>query len=781
MKLQQFSLFEEDIPPHVIPSEKEHPDASRRLSRIQVVELNTPQENIGDKNPFGLSGYYALDGDISDKIRGTMQSLRMVFQKELHPVLMCSFGKDSSVLLELATIALREEIATGNANAKLTVATSMVGGSENPVMSMFVQQQIEHLEVFAEKSGLPIDVKTVTPNLSENFLLQMLGGRSFASFPGQNSTCSVQLKVSPLSRLKKEVTNGDSCTLLGTYYQESSERNQKMVARGDRPDQIRTTDNEHFIAPMAHWTADDVFHVVAHLSLGDDAMKGVPTYLPDASLYLEDGKPIEIDEGVYLRKEDATIANNCIKFSSIIDVYLSANGGACTTDAFNDGKASSQGCGGRFGCHNCVKVKDDVSLQNMVQEEEYEWMKIFADIRDNIAATQYDLSKRIWLSKAVNDEGMLKIEPGSFSPDFAKDLLRWYLTAKADTGYDVVTDKELIWVAAQWGRYGIGNPIEAIEIWQQINKEGKRFYPPENPDITPKQNIPRGEWAPVADEYFGQLGFGANDVRMEMVHFDSSNKDIFIETVNLLEEKHGIGVDIALNIALLGKRNKIDDPFVETQYMDALKEAKFNIKKDSENFTPLKSVNIDEDAVQDVLWLYSEELVNQMKDGRVDSPSSGFKALERLGVIQFPPSQESTNERMLQRSDLLHRLDLLDKLNNPFAIKIAIASEQYQPSPGEMFAAKSNVNQVIDMDINQLSKHLKAVKIESNDDKGCYVSFSSEDEVCLNISINSQNIEDLINAPDFSEHHASQVLAVYSDFIEKDFELYSESSATLTA
>lgn len=657
------------------------------LQNIQVVEIkpgdikvkqtkvDAPQES-----PFGLSGIYGLHSELSEKVKGAIKSLRMSYQEGREPVLMCSFGKDSSILLELACIALQQEVESGNTNAKLIVATSLVGGSENPVMSLFVQEQIENLKSFTEKTGLPIQVETVTPNLSENFLLNMLGGRAFASFPGQDSTCSAQLKVSPLSRLKKQVTSNNSCTLLGTYYQESAERQQKMIERGDRPDEIRTTDGQDFLSPMAHFTADDVFSLVSSLSIGDF---GIPVSLPDG-----------------------TQAASALKYGRIMEVYLSANGGTCTTDAFNDGKASSQGCGGRFGCHNCVKVKSDKSLQNMIEEEDYKWMKIFSDIRECISATQYDLSKRTWLSKKVNNNGELKIEPGSFSPDFMKDLLRYYLTAKAETGYDVISDKELIWVAMQWGRYGVANPIEAIEIWRDINIDGKRFYPPEKPTHYSAFKIPKGQWFPVNDGLLDVFGEGHQDTLVENVTFDYSQKDLFVEIVNAIEELSEEGVDSCLQLALQGQRatknpdtHPFNSPEKEVLYQKAVKLAKKTIRKDTKAIQKDKEVVIDEDGLQDFLWITSKDMVNGFKEKRgAMSPSEGFHQIVRHGVIRFPKSQNTNNERMLQRSNLIWRQGLMDKLNHPTQILEQL--ESIPSGPGVDLAKKCHPNDVCNIDIS---------------------------------------------------------------------------------
>ena len=78
-----------------------------------------------------------------------------------------SGGKDSTCLLQLVFYALQEL-----PKEKLTKEVHVLCNDtlvENPMIVDFVSGQMERIQIYAEKSGLPINTATVYPKLQDTF------------------------------------------------------------------------------------------------------------------------------------------------------------------------------------------------------------------------------------------------------------------------------------------------------------------------------------------------------------------------------------------------------------------------------------------------------------------------------------------------------------------------------------------------------------------------------------------------------------------------------------
>lgn len=115
---------------------------------------------------------------------------------------------------------------------------------ENVVVHAYNQSQIVALRAFAASSGIAIKVWVASPSLSNDYLVSLIGGRTIASV-GSNTKCSNMMKVAPLARAKKDVLRWiaekegikkkqiRAVSLIGTRFDESAARNQKMSERGE--------------------------------------------------------------------------------------------------------------------------------------------------------------------------------------------------------------------------------------------------------------------------------------------------------------------------------------------------------------------------------------------------------------------------------------------------------------------------------------------------------------------------------------------------------------------
>jgi len=636
LNLEQSFLF--DVEEYIIPDEE---------PEVTTKKVNPEKD---------LKGNYSLNATLDEKIEGAIQSCRMVMQQGYTAQIFSSYGKDSSLLCVCGSIALEQEIAAGNTDAKLVIASSLVGGGEAPTMKKFMLSSIQKVEDYAEKHNLPIVVKTVSPSLSENFMLQMLIGRSSPSHVGQNRTCSISLKESPLNRLGKSIEKEfpNRVGLLGTYYRESQTRYEKMCNRGDRPDCIRTDDDgARYLSPLAAFTQNEVMELVGRLSL---VSLGIPTQF---------GKN--------------TLTDCIVDMGAVASIYTDASSASCSIEALADeGVKGSTACNSRMGCHFCVQIgKEDKSAKNIVENTGDRTVELLLNVRQALKASQFDLTKRTWLFKAVTDEGKIKLEPGSLSPQFIKNLWSWWLTVQAETNHEIFSSEEVLWVAANWSRYGISTSTEAIAIWHRIMILGERFYPSDE-DMTPppKIDIPRGEFYTVIDDQYGLRENGWFDQKANTISEitnleNSSEKELFPEIVNQLEAI-GFSNQEAINIALIGKRSLERLELKEqTSYIQAktiAEKLKVAYDKKLSKAKPLlpKRNGMDEIDAAFVLHQFSGEIFDIHVDYPDMSPSDSYKVLStKYGVNMFNSAGIKETERMLQRANLIHRLGMTAHLNNP--------------------------------------------------------------------------------------------------------------------
>lgn len=115
-----------------------------------------------------------------EKVAGAVEAIKEQVREGRHIAQAWSSGKDSSVCLNLAFTALRELKAEGvtvptlhviHANTKL----------ENPAVELYTKSQIKAIEAYAESTGISTRVWIASPNLSNDYLVGLLAGRTIMS------------------------------------------------------------------------------------------------------------------------------------------------------------------------------------------------------------------------------------------------------------------------------------------------------------------------------------------------------------------------------------------------------------------------------------------------------------------------------------------------------------------------------------------------------------------------------------------------------------------------
>lgn len=452
---------------------------------------------------WGLAAPYRPGDRFEDKVEATIGALRLLIEAGHPLILSTSWGKDSSVQLALALEAMqqvaaaRRDAAGGSVLTELPpmfVVTSNTG-VENPLMDGYYHGESAKLEAYVQKQGIPVTVATARPSLSQDYLVSLIGGRGIASMPGQDSKCSVDMKVTPLRKLKTKILKATrhaqpAISLIGKRWSESPDRKRRMIEAGERPDQVIEREGELQLFPIAHFTEDDIFEFIGRVRAGM-----IATYS---------------------------------HYDELVQVYRDAAGGECMVTAFADGKAAGTGCGARTGCWCCTRVHTDRSMENMLVEQP--WLAPLNDLRNFIAAEHFNPGKRCYMPRSVNDDGAVTLAPNTYAPDHCEDLLRYALTIQVrehEAAYaegraprfSLIDARQLLAIEVYWQRYGYHRSLQATRIWRDIYVEGARYDVPKiSPDAWhDRAELPRiAMRVPLVDADFHALGNGLRDLQAEM-------------------------------------------------------------------------------------------------------------------------------------------------------------------------------------------------------------------------------------------------------------------------
>lgn len=558
--------------------------------------------------PMALPNGFNSEDSLDDKIVATRGAIKAQILAGKHIVVAASFGKDSSVLLAIAIQALEEVVKEQGHAPKMFVITSNTL-LENPLMDNYSMREVAKVRRYAKANNLPIEMRVATPNTSNNYLVNLIGGRLIASTPDAGRKCTVMMKVQPIERLKKRLAKqmGYSkaeardkfVTVIGKRYDESENRGRGMRESGERPDQpVKMTKDkagkvyEWVMSPIAHWSLDDVYFLIA-----------------------------------YVRNE---MINTYSDFEDLVDIYRQANEGQCMINVYSQGKPSSSGCGSRTGCHICLAVKDDYSMESMLKDEEFAWMRPLNEFRNWIQRNHYRIDMRNWLARTVNDDGSINLAPNSYAPQFCLDMLRYALSidadereAAADLGiaprFQLLRLKDIIAIDFLWSRYGYQHALMACHTAHMV-ENGKRWsIPKADPEASYPTRLPtiRKVTLPFADKDYGHFSVGSWDVMAAVT-----------DTMDPFAVPTGDEFEVDEEGAVM---------FWEFELENALN-----------RYGPA-----DEDGNP-----HADEF----------APGAGVHYFLRMGTVSLFKGSEGEFERMMQMSSQIHRHGIRKDLNNPEAL-----------------------------------------------------------------------------------------------------------------
>ncbi|GAB0154432.1 hypothetical protein [Marinobacterium sp. BA1] len=522
---------------------------------------------------------------------------------------LCAFsgGKDSSVMANLMIDTLLEMKKAGeldgiSGDGPRLVVTHSDTRLENPVVNQFARSECRKMQAFFEAHDLPARVDIIQPGMSNNYLVGLIGGRLVATLPGMTSNCSMMMKVRPITSHKQAIFKAygkdEVFTAVATRRDESSARSGNMEDRGDSElTPVLNAQGQYIWSPVADFTLDDVFMHIA-----------------------------EVRNGIGQTYSD---------FTDLIEHYRDLNAGECMVNVYAAGKPSQSGCGGRSGCHICHKISRDHSLENMVKEDRFAWMKPLSDFRNYIGYHHWNPDKRRWLARSVNADGTIDLNPSSYSAAHTEDLLRFALTiqrreyeAAYDGGFEprftLLREADVIAIELLWSRYGFHEPAKALSIWDEVMNRGLNFVVPElNPEASPYSRadirISGDKTLPFADDEFDRAFNGFRD----------------------------------LDAATAGVERTV-------------------VKKSGKVFAQAEvggAFDVDEEAAELFMGI---ELHRTLDMAKTANATAIYHKLIRMGVVTLKSGSEAEQNRILAISNQIERVGLAGLETNPNALRSAL-------------------------------------------------------------------------------------------------------------
>ena len=405
------------------------------------------------------------EGDEMEKIAKVKAILRWLMTN-FPTAFSTSFGKDSSTVLGLSMSVARDIMHEGGQVKPFSILTAdtLV---ENPRVLAMAHREIRRVRAWIKKYHLPGSVHIATPNLASQFAVAVIGGRTLPSTVETKRDCTTSLKSEPLAALRKKVlgTNDPAkgsfvVSVTGVRRAESAARQANMKKRSEAPDQLVQTnkDGNIALAPLADWSSDDVFTYLGLVS------NGIETTYSD--------------------------------FQEVITLYRESSGGECLVTGAADDRRASAPCSARTGCWCCLMVREDASMGHMLNEPGNEFMRPLARLRQFLADTFYDLSRRTWVGRTIKD-GYITFAPDGYSPGMLQELLRYTLTAQKEEEeaaarlgirprFKIISEESLLAIDSAWSMHGFALPFTALKIWRDIQRGAR--YPV--PDVKPFPKIP---------------------------------------------------------------------------------------------------------------------------------------------------------------------------------------------------------------------------------------------------------------------------------------------------
>ncbi len=311
-----------------------------------------------------------------------------------------SGGKDSTATLQLIWNAIAQ-LPPEKRHKKIHVITTdtLV---ENPVVSAWVRNSLNQMNIAATKQKMPIYTHLLLPDIKNTYWVCLIG-KGYPAPRIRFRWCTERLKIDPANRFVRDMvrSTGEVIMVLGMRKSESNKRALAMKKQEKGRVRERLTPRISLVnclvyTPLEDWTTDEVW------------------------LYLmQFENPWNYsNKDLFTMYRGATADNEC---PLVIDT-------------------STPSCGdSRFGCWVCTLVSQDKSMEAMIlNDEAKEWMQPLLDIRKELDVKN-DRDKRDFrrifgtvqlFERNVNGETSVEPIPGPYKREWREYWLRRVLEAQ---------------------------------------------------------------------------------------------------------------------------------------------------------------------------------------------------------------------------------------------------------------------------------------------------------------------------------------------------------------
>ena len=404
-----------------------------------------------------------------ETIDGLKETIRNLYLADDIPwVIGYSGGKDSTATLQLVWLAIEELKPEQLANAKKIHVINTDTMVESPVISKWVQNSLEIMNMRAKQSKLPFVTHRLTPEMDNTFWVNLLG-RGYP-FPRKKLRwCTDRLKIQPVNKFVKEriAEHGEIILVIGTRKAESARRAKTMAYyEKKRVRELLSPNpsmaNELVFSPLEEWTDNDVWvFLMQYRNPWGYSNTDLLTLYRGASA--DNECPLMVEKGL-------------------------------------------PSCGkSRFGCWVCTMVEKDKSMEAMIaNDDEKAWMTPLLEFRNCFGDEANDRSRRSFRKMQGFLQGTYKqLHHGPYLKEWREKWLRQLLEMQIDinkNGPDEFSDLELItlpelrnirkiWV---FGKHEFEDSLPTI--YEEVI--GKKF---EDPEWVGSEAFRKEEWDILKD------------------------------------------------------------------------------------------------------------------------------------------------------------------------------------------------------------------------------------------------------------------------------------------
>lgn len=302
--------------------------------------MSKNKNSQNSKSAFTEHGMAKTIQDVCEEIR------ELYLWDQIPWVIGYSGGKDSSAILQLIWIAIRELPIGERKKPVHVISTDTL--VEQPVVAAWVNASHKMISKEAKKQDLPFIPHQLTPEVKDSFWVNLIG-KGYPAPRKKFRWCTERMKINPSNRFIREMVraNGEAILVLGTRTAESQRRAATMAQHAKSKVRDRLTPNASLpnslvYTPIEDWSNDDVWLFLMQV-------KNPWGYTNKALL------------GMY---QGATADGEC---PLVVDT-------------------STPSCGSsRFGCWVCTLVDKDRSMEAMIKnDDEKVWMTPLLEFRNEL-------------------------------------------------------------------------------------------------------------------------------------------------------------------------------------------------------------------------------------------------------------------------------------------------------------------------------------------------------------------------------------------------------------